>query len=865
MSEQNRGGSAGGRELEVARISVNIPRLLAQYRKEKHPRTNLRLALREGVQNAVDATLGLADDAVRDIELAIDGQDLVLRDHGVGMTPGDFNEKVLRLFGSGKGEGQFGGFGVGTLAILQGSPEVRIRTRTVDGPGAELSTEWINERPPRIMDPSEADAFGHGTEIRFVGLLGQKLAWGELDASDVKSEVDQLFATSQFPHNVRLRYNGQEVRSLVRLDASSRRIDGESITDFAGCELDHHVVPNEGPGAPLHLVHLADPRGRGWSLTQWSRYLDSGCDFHVVTVVRPKVGVDHPDYPFTDDRNAFAVREVEDAAYRERRRHEIDREAALKEHTYRRNFYRGAGDEPETVRDPIVSAILDEARSRRNQERQRRMLEALSGAVHFEVTPSIPEASRTSRPERSGEVSPFGEALTARPTMVAVHKDWRRPDWMPESFDPHSPKSIRELVPVLLAMQQFGDIIRNEAAKLDLHTYGPEAPDIHFGFVFSPEADGIMEVADAPDGSSMRFVLINPCSERFRRARFPEAMADVLTLLVQHELTHVADSRKAHYDSFIYFRENLDTEIANLRPILRAVAESTDLFPTLRAFHGLPQRPGRVRLGGSGSLRPQTDDWAQHYPGLGEDARSVLFRIAEFSRGATNRLMAAEAVAELLGMLEDCHLFVGEEMNALAAACREAGVTGSRSVEDVLADGMAERGEEAARFQIDIMRVLRREWEFQRVATLLTDGYISEYDFLEIFSRSHISPLVLYALYHRADQGRYNSYGYEALARAIENAGDGRPIKSAIREARQVVVGQNDAGTAHLRGLAGEAAVLLGVLIGTPSPAAYEAGLDPYADCRAALKEFVKSGEMPRSVSIRTPAQERRRSRGRSL
>src|SRR5690606_22654156 len=168
--------------------------------------------------------------------------------------------------------------------------------------------------------------------------------------------------------------------------------------------------------------------------------------------------------------------------------------------------------------------------------------------------------------------------------------------------------------------------------------------------------------------------------------------------------------------------------------ILRAVAESTDLFPTLRAFHGLPQRPGRVRLGGSGSLRPQTDDWAQHYPGLGEDARSVLFRIAEFSRGATNRLMAAEAVAELLGMLEDCHLFVGEEMNALAAACREAGVTGSRSVEDVLADGMAERGEEAARFQIDIMRVLRREWEFQRVATLLTDGYISEYDFLELFS-----------------------------------------------------------------------------------------------------------------------------------
>lgn len=788
--------------LEVGEFKVGARgvQMLLQALSRGTAGERLRTALREGFQNAIDASLSRGGDGRHTIQLDMQGEDVVLRDHGVGLTPHEISSLLLELFSTGKEEG-LGGFGVGAGSVMLGAPEVVIRTRKAGSPGgvagrgAEFRRSWAGNKAPRLLSPEEGRDFGEGTEIRFAGILTEGYESGKVSRSYVERMVSELFATSQLPETVELVVNGEPLKPLFEIGPDTRKLDSGIEEAFPGALVEHHVVPmpekdERHPHLPIprSILQLEDPNGSGWAITQWFEHLDEEVGFLHVVRVRPTVRPDTEGYPFNYERTTIADDTVRESIQQTRHRFVVDRSTALKQQTWKHTYY--TGTEKERDASNPTKALADETKSEKNRERVTRLVQALDTLPDSEVADHLERRARQIGRHRGSSLT-IEELIADQPTMVKRHMEWEKPEWLSKGFDPDSPKHVRKLAPILSAIRMLGLVVRAEAAVVEPSTYGSAHRAPHYGFLFSNTEGGMLtEEDDSPMGKQAKFLLINPTREAFRTARTPEALCDMLVSLLVHEHTH--ESADWHSESFTILSDAIHDRVANLRPELHRVFKDSGAWKAFRKLQGLPVRRSKkadlpqsllpVRWEHAVALRKELEseeDWKA--AGVGR----AIVRFAEDD--PSDREAAAAAVAELLGALEETKSLSEEALERLRPLARELGVR--RSIPPAIVPGTT-RAADAIEFQLDALDTMGVAYHVLetpgRLEGTRADGVSEKREkAVAFFAETAVSPVHLAVFIHQAQEARYSMSEYLPLYYAISDVEGGMAVRDAMDRARE--------------------------------------------------------------------------------
>lgn len=117
------------------------------------------VAMRELLQNAIDAVRGLSDSSTGKITMTVStiNRTISIQDNGHGMLPEVAQKELLDIGGSKKEEGSSGGFGIAKVALFANSNQINISTtaRDVDGKTwttriSGSGTDWAN--PEKGLD-----------------------------------------------------------------------------------------------------------------------------------------------------------------------------------------------------------------------------------------------------------------------------------------------------------------------------------------------------------------------------------------------------------------------------------------------------------------------------------------------------------------------------------------------------------------------------------------------------------------------------------------------------------------------------------------------------------------------------------------
>ena len=634
------------------------------------PVEQLTLGFREAIQNATDAHR--LSGVTRPIEISTAGSDVVVRDHGPGLTADEIHSLILNLFASGKSEG-LGGFGAGSLSMLMGSENVIIRSRANGHPGVRFERAWVGERAPIAMSEAEAEAFGTGTEVCFSNATCN--GWNERQVSQYQLPrmMDRVLASSQFPAGVTMTLDGQSVETKWALEETDRRRGPMFREDYPGVRVEHYMVPAQ-KGQEVAVVQLGDPEVGDCGMSQFERHAPGGCGVAYIVRLFPTVRPGDVHYPFTFDRmgltNSVVERDISMVLLRLR----TERIGFEAEQEWHARYYLPTDEFPELLDEearveppraetddrvgdavedtpsteerraaaaPIVTTLATEAD----------MVRQLLARAESAATPEVLVSERDAAKRMRSDVVRAG--LGGGAGLVVHRASFRRPVWLPADVDVGDPSHVEQFEPLVTAVRHVAGIMADEAQHAQ-----PLAPlgekRVLFGLLFDHETHAQcrtgLSVPGLPADGNRAAILFNPTSDAWRAARSREAMADAVCSVLAHEVAHLIEPN--HSESFSVVRETLGLAMVNRRDEMQAIFNASGAFEALRRIHALPPQAPVPSFEAPTAVVCEEARWNHDLGALGPGRRLTEILEAAMLEAGPKATRLAGSFAETLQTLE---------------------------------------------------------------------------------------------------------------------------------------------------------------------------------------------------------------------
>lgn len=261
-----------------------------------------KVALKETVQNSVDAVRSLGKDGKVTVDFDTNARKLSIEDNGHGMLP----EVVTRFFvdagASVKQGASSGGYGIAKVAFLVNAEEFTVTTVARNAQGKMIQT--ILKGSGEDLVNAEKGISVETTELKDGAKSGTKLEIKFADEAKMDAYASQSFAES-FVKNSKLDADVSLTINQVKQEIRAWHPATERVTTLKvpGAEIDFHIskASKRSSYPTVSVLNRGLPQfDRGMSVL-------GEADFPTAMIadVRPTVGVDSFDYPFTADREGL--------------------------------------------------------------------------------------------------------------------------------------------------------------------------------------------------------------------------------------------------------------------------------------------------------------------------------------------------------------------------------------------------------------------------------------------------------------------------------------------------------------------------------------------------------------------------------
>lgn len=269
-----------------ATYQVNVARAWNMEAKAKYPDAHYlgSVAIREGLQNSLDAVLGaLEQKQIKEglIEFDVLSKQYTISDNGIGMSDTDIRDKFLALHGTGKDvEGRFGGFGVAKAVILGPSESASWTLHTRDN--------WFTGEMASNNEVIETKPYRQGTQLTVTN-----------DEVVVDERAHQYVQATEVPKNIKVVYNGKPVKNPftgLRKKTQSHTLDSNTTL-----EITYYPQAPDGFDQTV-TIRLVDAKTQS-KLTQSIRNIwSSGFKGAVMVDIKTKATPGMREYPLTGSR-----------------------------------------------------------------------------------------------------------------------------------------------------------------------------------------------------------------------------------------------------------------------------------------------------------------------------------------------------------------------------------------------------------------------------------------------------------------------------------------------------------------------------------------------------------------------------------
>jgi anti-sigma regulatory factor (Ser/Thr protein kinase) len=268
-----------------------------------------QVAVKEGIQNAVDAVRHLGPDGRISLDVDTNEREITITDNGVGMAPETAANQFMDVGGSLKGEGASGGYGLAKVGMLAHAEEFSLVTTHTHPDGRQTTTlisgsgeDWAGGNLYFNSQPAHELA-DNGTSLR-IKFLPEAVTDNEWYPT--RNFLNSFADTHRLDAQIETNINGRPMTGNLGKKSASET-----------ARLSPPVETFNVDGATIGIHHIGDTRStRMISTSVLNNGLPQFHDVvflkqevetadHVVFDVRPIATVNDMNYPFTTSREAL--------------------------------------------------------------------------------------------------------------------------------------------------------------------------------------------------------------------------------------------------------------------------------------------------------------------------------------------------------------------------------------------------------------------------------------------------------------------------------------------------------------------------------------------------------------------------------
>jgi hypothetical protein len=292
--------------------------------------------VKEAIQNAFDSVRPLGEKGRIHVAINPGERTISVSDNGHGMTPDVASNEFMDVGGSSKLEGSSGGFGLAKVGLLAsaehfsmvtiakvqekggflGRPRDKRIITTIEG----SADDWINGTLKFDSHELKDDTEGTGTrltvkvskEIEPTFYNAQALFQNILDAHHEAYQLTGTISQKTYSPNPEIAPGGETQRPITARNRAELNREATIRESVPGSDIDaipsKEVIQSEGPfGSATEVSILNNGLYQFGSI----KSLGVGAPKQIIINIKPTVGVDHPDYPFTTSREDLKGKVVE--------------------------------------------------------------------------------------------------------------------------------------------------------------------------------------------------------------------------------------------------------------------------------------------------------------------------------------------------------------------------------------------------------------------------------------------------------------------------------------------------------------------------------------------------------------------------